>query len=249
LDGKPLKPKGKTEADRPRNDARSSVGKHAWETLRRALGEPQMQRVARSWKVGCRRHRRSATKPRFGEVLGTDLSAERHPVSEPPGGRRRSSDPNQPPDGTGRRRMSRARNAGPQGPPEVEAARTGKVARPEPARPDATSITMLAPTVRWHARCSDMHHRGRAAEHPGKGDRPNSTGTSADERGAGSNAGPISFGGLGEKRFRRYRGKRTSIIAAPPTPHLAANRTGAFPLTLPASTFLVLRKIATGSLA
>jgi hypothetical protein len=39
-----------------------------------------------------------------------------------------------------------------------------------------------------------MHHCGRAAEHPGKGDRPNSTGSSTDERGAGGNTGPICCG-------------------------------------------------------
>jgi hypothetical protein len=152
FDGKPLKPKGKTEADRPGNDARSSVGKHAWEALRREPSEPQMQRVARSWKVVQRRPGRTRRKAalrrggtesperRLKDGLGTARWKEKV-RSACRGG------PNQPPDGTGRRRMSRARNAGPQGPPEV------KVAGKQEPQGESWPDPMRRASRCWHPRC------------------------------------------------------------------------------------------------
>ena len=110
--------------------------------------------------------------------------------------------PNQPPDGT---------DAG-VGPPGVESwpsratglcVTTGseRASQPGSIRPDATSITMLAPSVRWYARCSQAHHSGCVVQNdPGKSDRPMRPEPIQASVGPAAMSAPFVFGTLARLR-------------------------------------------------
>lgn len=119
-----------------------------------------------------RKRRQRSSQSRNRQVEGKGQSACR-------------GSPDQPPDGTGRRRGGRAMKA-------------GSFGNHRDADPDR--VRAARPT----------EGQGKAN---GKGDRPKSTGHNAGERGAGGNVGPICFWGIGEYPARdgKARGPLSGI--------------------------------------
>lgn len=106
-----MKGKGKTYPSDAGSDARSSVGKHAGNTLRSGSREPQMQRAARSQEAAFKQpERRTESVALAKQTEGRN--GRREAATEPPGDTGKAFGPEPPPDGTGRRKRNRTMNAG-----------------------------------------------------------------------------------------------------------------------------------------